>query len=213
MNDEQDRGRGAGDPLALIGSLDHASLMPQYAPVVVVTQRQRAILERLCRSSTAEQRLVERAKIVLWSADGELCVEQAASLGVDAQRVRRWRQRWAEVMGMLASAEQQDVDDDDLEALVLNVLRDNYRSGVPPKFGAEQLAQIIALACEEPAKFGVPVTHWTATELAREAKKQRIVDEISPRHVARFFGGGGDQAASLTLLAQPEDRRSGATRR
>jgi putative transposase len=178
--------------------MDHVLPMPQYAPVVVVTLRQRAILERLCRSSTAEQRLVERAKIVLLSADGVLCVEQAAALGVDAQRVRRWRHRWAEVMGMLAS---------------LNVLRDNYRSGVPAKFAAEQLAQIIALACEEPVKFGLPVTHWTAGDLAREAKKQRIVDGISPRHIARFFGGRGDQTAPLALLAQPQDRRSGATRR
>jgi putative transposase len=193
--------------------MDHVLPMPQYAPVVVVTLRQRAILERLCRSSTAEQRLVERAKIVLLSADGVLCVEQAAALGVDAQRVRRWRHRWAEVMGMLASAEAQEVDDDDLEALVLNVLRDNYRSGVPAKFAAEQLAQIIALACEEPVKFGLPVTHWTAGDLAREAKKQRIVDGISPRHIARFFGGRGDQTAPLALLAQPQDRRSGATRR
>ena len=186
--------------------------MPQHAPEVAVSRRQRTILERLCRSSTVEYRLVERARIVLWSAEGMLCVEQAASLGVDAQRVRRWRHRWAAVMGMLASAEAQEVDDDDLEALVINVLRDNYRSGVRPKFVAEQLAQIIALACEEPSKFGLPVTHWTPSELAREAKKQRIVDEISPRHVARFFGGGRDQAAPFALLAQPEDRRSGAAR-
>ena len=187
--------------------------MPQYAPDIVLSRRQRMLLEGVSRSSSAEHRIVERARIVLWSADGLLCVEQAAALGVDAQRVRRWRRRWADVMGMLASAEAQDVEDDDLEALVMNVLRDEYRCGVRPKFGAEQLAQIIALACEEPSKFGLPVTHWTPSELAREAKRQNIVDTISPRHVARFFGGGRDQATPFALLAQPEDRRSRAARR
>jgi len=196
-----------------MNAADHGAVMPQYAPNIVLSRRQRGVLERLCRSSSAEHRIVERARIVLWSADGLLCVDQAASLGVDAQRVRRWRRRWADVMGMLASAEAQEVGDDDLEALVINVLRDDYRSGVHPKFGAEQLAQIIALACEEPSKFGLPVTHWTPSELSREAKKQKIVDEISPRHIARFFGGGSDKATPLAVLAQPEDRRSRAARR
>ena len=195
-----------------MAAADHAAVMPQYAPDIVLSHRQRVVLERLCRSSRAEHRIVERARIVLWSADGLLCVEQAASLGVDAQRVRRWRHRWAEVMGMLASAEAQEVDDDDLEALIVYVLSDNYRSGVHPKFGAEELAQIIALACEEPSKFGLPVTHWTPGELAREAKKQKIVDDISTRHIARFFGGGSDKATPFAVLAQPEDRRSRAAR-
>ena len=104
---------------------------------------------------------------------------------------------------MLASAEAQEVDDDDLEALVNGVLCDNYRSGVKPKFGAEQLAQIIALACEEPSKFGLPVTHWTPGELAREAKKQKIVDDISPRHIARFFGGDAELCARIASGSPP----------
>jgi putative transposase len=180
--------------------------MPQYAPVIALLPRQRAVLEHLVRSSSVEQRLAERARIVLRSADGELCVEQAAALGVDTQRVRRWRRRWAAAMDMLASAEAQAVDDDEFETLILGVLGDDYRSGVPPKFTAEQIAQIIALACEEPSALGLPVTHWTPQELAREAKKRGIVDGISPRHVARFFGGGRNSSASLSVLAQPEDR-------
>lgn len=187
--------------------------MPQYAPDIVVSARQRAILEAFVRASTSPQRLAERARIVLRSADGELCVEAASALGVDAQRVRRWRARWARAMGMLASAEAQGVDDDELADLVAQILNDNYRSGTPPKFTAEQIAQIIALACEEPAKLGLPVTHWTPGELAREAKKRKIVAGISPRHIARFFGGGGDTPASVAVLAQPEDRRCRPARR
>ena len=187
--------------------------MPLYAPVVVLMPRQRAILVKLAQSSSCEQRLVERARIVLRSADGMLCVEQARCLGVDAQRVRRWRRRWAGAMELLASAEAQGVTDDDLETVILNVLGDDYRSGGPTKFTAEQVAQIIGLACEEPSKAGLPFTHWTAEELAREAQRRKIVPQISRRHVARFFGGGRVEATSLAVLAQPEDRRPGPPRR
>lgn len=180
--------------------------MPQYAPVIALLPRQRAVLEHLVRSSTTPQRVAERARIVLRSEAGELCVHQAAALGVDAQRVRRWRSRWAAAMDMLASAEAQEVQADEFEALILGVLDDEYRSGVPAKFSAEQLAQLISLACQEPSTLGLPVTHWTPRELAIEAKKQGIVDEISPRHVGRFLKRGRDSPASLKVLAQPEDR-------
>lgn len=186
--------------------------MPQYAPVIVLSPRQREILERIARSSSTQHRVVERARIILGSADGRLCVDMAAALSVNSQRVRRWRQRFAEEMGVLASAEAQDVSDDDLETLVLDVIGDEPKSGGPPKFTPEQFAQLIALACELPSKFDVPVTHWTPGDLAREAKKQGIAS-ISPRHLARFLKGSRDPTSHFTLLAQSEDRGPGTPRR
>ena len=58
--------------------------LAQLAPKVELTAKQRAIIERLAGSRTEAQRLVERAQIILRSADGELCVEQAAELAIDA---------------------------------------------------------------------------------------------------------------------------------
>ena len=75
----------------------------------------------------------------------------------------------------------------DLEKLILTVLTDDARSGTPAKFTPEQVAAIIALACEPPAQSGPPVSHWTPTELAREAIKRKIVVTISPRHIDRFL--------------------------
>ena len=181
--------------------------MPRHSPVIALLPRQRSVLEHLIRSSTSEHRIVERAKIVLTAADGDLAVKQEVALGIDRQRIRRWRRRFAEAMDLLNAAELEPVSDADLEHLVVDVLRDGYRAGTKPKFTAEQVAQIISLACEEPQNLGLPVTHWTPTELAREAKKRGIVDEISPRHVARFFGGVLNPAASVAVLAQSEDRR------
>ena len=186
--------------------------MPRTAPEISLLPRQRTILERLGRSSTEAHRLVERARIIVMSANGARNVDQAAALGVDVQRVTRWRHRWVDEMDRVLGAELQPVSDSDLEALIVDVLGDNYRSGTPPKFKPEQVAQIISLACQQPKDVGLPVTHWTPKELAREAKKLKIVDDISSRQVARFFGGGRDSPAPFAVLAQPENHGQGPAR-
>lgn len=188
--------------------------MSKPACPVVLHPRQREILERLARSRKLERRLAERVQIVLGSADGKRSVDQAAALGVDGQRVNRWRRRFAVAAERLASAVAPEVPDEELEAVLLDVLADEERSGVPPKFSAEQLTQIVALACKAPKDLGVPVTHWTPKELAIEAVRQGIVAAISVRHIARFFGGHGTQAASLHVLAkrQSQEGRPGSPR-
>ena len=90
-------------------------------------------------------------------------------------------------MASLLAAEAAGATDPDLEKLIIGVLTDVTRSGAPPRFGAEQVAGIIALACELPADGGLPVSHWTPSELAREAAKRGIVESISPRQVDRFL--------------------------
>lgn len=192
------------------GDLDHALGMPRRAATISLLPRQRSVLERLVRSPSVENRLVSRAQIVLVAVDFDVCLEQAEAMGVEEQRVRRWRARFVEAADMLNAAELQPVTDVELEALIVDVLRDDYRAGGGSKFSAAQVAQIIALACQQPKELGLPFTHWTPKELAREAKKRKIVDDISPRHIARFFGGGRDTAAPFPVLAEPEDHGSRA---
>lgn len=154
---------------------------------ITVTPRQRVILKRVTRSKKAAQQLVERCRVVLLSATGMHNEAQGDELGVDRQRVRRWRHRWARAMASLLAAEAAGATDQDLGKLIIGVLTDVTRSGAPPRFGAEQVAGIIALACELPADSGLPVSHWTPSELAREAAKRGIVESISPRQVDRFL--------------------------
>ena len=160
--------------------------MGNNATKITLTSRQSAVLEPLARSRTAPQRLVERCRIVLMSAEGRDNEGQGEELGVDRQRVRRWRGRWASASGALSSAENEGASDKDLEKLILAVLADDARSGTPEKFTPEQVVAIIALACEPPVQSGLPVSHWTPTELAREAIKREIGGTISPRHMDRF---------------------------
>ena len=58
----------------------------------------------------------------------------------------------------------------------------------------------MALACEPPEEYGRAVTHWTPPELAAEAVKQGIVDNISARHVGRFLKCSRFETASIPLL-------------
>jgi len=43
------------------------------------------------------------------------------------------------------------------------------------------------LACDDPAEYNRPISHWTARELAEELVEQAIVETISPRHVGRLL--------------------------
>ena len=161
------------------------------AATVTVSEKQRVILGRW-RANKADTpaRLVERCAILLLAAEGMSNEALARRLGVDRQRVRRWRTRWVKNEERLAAAEREGASDKDLARLLGEVLADNPRPGGPPTFTAEQLTQIIALACELPEESGRPVTHWTPRELADEAVKRGIVDSISPRHVDRLLKGG-----------------------
>jgi hypothetical protein len=142
-----------------------------------------------------------RARIVLLSAEGVKNPDQAMALRVDKQRVSRWRVRWATSQQRLLAAEEEGASDRDLEALVKGVLSDVPRPGAPVTFEPEQLTKIIALACEKPSDSGLPVSHWTPAELAREAVKRDIVKSISPRHIDRFLKRSRDQTAQEPLLA------------
>jgi hypothetical protein len=161
--------------------------MATKAAEITVSERQRTILERLVHARLTAQRLVERCRIILMSAEAIDNEAQGRRLGVDRQRIRRWRTRWANTEDRLREAEREGASDKELEQLIVDLLSDEYRSGVTPKFTPEQVASIIAVACEPPSDSGLPISHWTAGDLAHEVIKRGIVPSISARQVGRFF--------------------------
>jgi putative transposase len=130
----------------------------------------------------------------------------AQELGLARITVRDWRGRWAEAAAELAEVEKQ-AEDKELLAAVEGVLADAYRSGTPATFSAEQVVQIIALACEAPADSERPVSHWTPREIADEAVKRGLVESISAQSVERFLKGSRTKAAPVALLADERQRR------
>ena len=130
---------------------------------IVLSARQRSILTTWACGRKLDRDLSERARIVLMSADGLANKVQAARLGPDGdvQRIRRWRNRWADEQHALDFADAENGPDKELAAKMKNVLSDAPRCGTPPKFSAEEVAQIIAVGCLSPEACGVPVRHWT----------------------------------------------------
>jgi transposase len=120
---------------------------------------------------------------------------------VTVNTVKKWRGRWLEAAAYLAEIEARGTAKE-LEAAVESVLSDQPRSGAPAKFTAEQVCQIIAVACEPPEESGRPVTEWTPRELADEAVKRGIVSSISTRQAERFLKRSRSEAPSQPLLAE-----------
>jgi putative transposase len=166
---------------------------------IIITAAQQTILERLLRQHRCPQALARRIKIVLAAAAGRGNEPIARALGCSPTTVRLWRSRWAAAERQLAAA---DADEHDLRTLLATVLADAPRPGRPDTFTAEQLVQIIALACTSPADAGRPIQTWTPRELADEAVKRQIVPTISPTSVGRFLKAGQTQAASQSLLVE-----------
>jgi putative transposase len=133
--------------------------------------------------------LALRARIILQAADGVGVHETARRLSVWPKTVRRWRTRWNDTTAT--------------EDLSIR-LADAPRPGVKPTLTAEQICAIVALACRRPEDEGVPITHWSRSELARQAVSRGIVDTISHSSVGRFLKRSGHQAAPGASLADAE---------
>ncbi len=148
--------------------------MPPLAAVpIILSESEKAELEKLLRRSSTSQQLAMRAKIILRASAGEGHGEIARALEITKYTSRLWRNRWLELR--------------DVEMSVLEKLEDAARSGRPASFTIEQLTQLYALACDPPEKYGRPISHWTPRELADELIQQKIVESISTRHVGRLL--------------------------
>jgi len=170
---------------------------------VTLSPPQHRVLEALLRQHSCPQALALRVRIVLGAAAGQRNDPLARHLACTPKTVRKWRARWVAAEAPLAAAE---AVPHDLRTTVARVLADAARSGAPDTFSAEQIVQIINLACTPPPAAARPVAAWTPRELADEAAKRGIVTSISPRSVERFLKSGGLATAPQPLLAECQDQ-------
>lgn len=159
---------------------------PQALPLTL-SERQQSILQQIARRTTNPYRLVRRAQLIMFAAQGVNNTEIGQQLQLSRTQVRLWRQRWQEAAESLAAAQAEGISDEGLSRRIIEVLSDDLRPGSPAKFSLEQIVQIIALACEPLQQSERPVNQWTPAELATEAVKRGIVKQISPRSVGRFL--------------------------
>ena len=128
------------------------------ATPIVLTEAERAVLESMVRSPKAEQRLVERARIVLLAGAGRSTRSIAAEVGCSIGTTSKWRVRFA--AGRIAG------------------LRDKPRPGSVPKYDAATGRRILAqLDAPPPAGYA----RWTAPLLAT------ALGAVSDQHIWRFL--------------------------
>jgi transposase len=150
----------------------------QEATPIVLSAEERAVLEAWARAPTSEQRLAERARIILLAAGGLASRAIARELGCARGVVSKWRMRFAQ------------------ERLV--GLGDAPRSGKPRTYGAAADRRILALLDRRPPEG---FARWTAPLLARE------LGDVSDQYIWRFLRAQGIDLAgrkSWCLSTDPE---------
>jgi len=159
---------------------------PRPQPIKL-TSKERDILKQLSHHRQAPHALVQRAQIILLAEQGWNNSKIAVHLNLDRSTVHRWRQRWLGHSAELLAVQSEEVGKRELQQMIRGILTDVPRPGTPVSFSAEQRAQIIALAGENPKDPARPTTHWTPRDLADEIVKRGIADSISVRSVGRIL--------------------------
>jgi transposase len=143
---------------------------------LVLSEEERATLERWARRPKSAQRLAERCRIVLSCAEGVSNLEVARDLGVSPTTVGKWRSRFV--------------------LHRLDGLLDEPRPGVPRSITDDKVEEVIVKTLEE---IPTDATHWSTRSMARAVG-------ISPASVGRIWGAFSLQphrAESFKLSTDP----------
>jgi hypothetical protein len=151
---------------------------------VVLSAADRRQLEAVICDRRRARKHVERARIVLSSADRLPVQRIAASIGISRPMVWRWQQRFAETG-------------------VEGLLRDKTRKPGKAPIPADIVARVVALTCSAPPH---EATHWTGRAMAQASglslrSVQRIwqAHQLQP-HRVRTFKRSRDPAFAAKLV-------------
>jgi transposase len=160
--------------------------MSGKAAKIRFTEKQHLILQQIIRSTTAPQRLVQRARLIVLAFEGGDNRAIGAAIGLRRKQVGLWRRRWKQSFDALVAIECRE-SHAALRRVIEEVLGDAPRSGSPGKFTAEQVTQVLAVACEPAEQSGRPINEWTGREIADEVVRRQIVPSISTSQVNRYL--------------------------
>jgi len=175
------------------------------ASAIKLSPKQEEILREYSKSRTKGENLKSRSEIILQSNEGKSNNALEKSMGITGKKVTRWRNRYSEQQEELKRIESESPHK--LRGKIEEILSDEQRAGVTPKFRAEQAAAIIALPLEDPASLELPFSHWSPGLLRIEAIKLGIVNEISARQVGRFLKRQRFTAEQMSKLAESQHRK------
>ena len=118
--------------------------MSKPAAVINLSPEEESTLRQWLRAGTTEQRMTERAQIVLLASQGQSTLQIAAWLQTRPARVSKWRQRFAQRR--------------------LEGLHDGWRSGKPRRYDASTEKRVLK-QLDQPSPVGHPT--WTGHLLAQ----------------------------------------------
>jgi len=137
----------------------------------------RETLERWVRSRTTPQRQVERARIVLGSAEGKSGYTLSEELGISRLTVQRWLDRY--------------------KADGIEGLSDRPRSGRPRTITPAVEAEVVRKTLEEKVPRG---THWSTRLMAKETG-------LAPTQVSRIWRAHGIRPHRVKTFKLSRDPR------
>jgi len=178
--------------------------MPGKAAKVTITERQQVGLEELSRSRSESQMISQRARIILRAFAGGRNEDIALEVGLERKQVGLWRRRWQQAWEPLTLLECTQ------PWRLREAIRDTPRSGAPGIFTAEQIIQILAVACEDPALSERPITHWTGTAGGSPPAWDCRIDLRLPHRP--LSAGSGSATAPPEDVAEHEGEESRSVR-
>lgn len=173
----------------------------------ILTEIQRRVLDHWLQCPTLPHRLITRCQILVVLDDGKPKHQIAREQNRDIKTIRKWNKRWQVLNRELSPLETTSIKHKDYCKRIMEALSDATRCGHPIVFSAEQVVQLIALACEVRDGSDESNSHWTRSELAREMTQQGTVDKISRTSVGRFLSEAKikPHKSRYWLNADPED--------
>jgi putative transposase len=167
---------------------------------LTLTPTQTKLVTNLVRASTSPQCVVQRARLILDSAESGSKSSVATKHSVGRDTVRRWCQRWQNSQRELDRLETEyqagTLSEMGYRREIEAILADAKRPGAPATFTEAQKQQIIAMAARKPEDEGLPMTHWSHGLLAQTVVDKGIVKTISAAQIGRFLKERHTQASS-----------------
>jgi len=161
------------------------------APALDVSIRQYDILEKEQSRSSCGRRQYQRINIILLASQGKANKEIARLLSVSLTMVKKWRGRWQLAYPKLQEyekgADSTGISDLALRKKMLELLKDQARSGAPAIISLAQKEQIVALACEKPEDYGIIKTDWTLKDLRQVVLEKQIVPSITSVYIGKLL--------------------------
>jgi transposase len=149
----------------------------RIAPAVVLSEQQRTTLEVLARGRRIPARLVERARIVLLTAEGQQDSQIAEVLSIPRQKAARWRKRF-------------------LAHGIAGLEKDAPRPGRPTTITEQTIQDVVTRTTQtRPAN----ATHWSTRTMAQVVD----ISEASVRRIWKLHGLKPHRVESFKLSNDP----------